>query len=96
MARKAAKLTQQDIADHFSITLQAVSSWERGKSEPDARRLWQLADLLKTEPAYFLGAGDWRMSPPVASASTGSAAWFCPHCDAYHAPHVVTCPVGGK
>lgn len=24
------------------------------------------------------------------------AAWFCPHCKAYHAPHVETCPAGAQ
>ena len=43
--RRAAGLSQQRVADELNVTRQAVSAWERGLSEPDARSLTRLADL---------------------------------------------------
>ena len=42
-ARKAAGLTQQQLADRLHVTRQSVSSWELGRTEPDLQTLTELA-----------------------------------------------------
>jgi len=45
-SRKAAKLTQQQIADRFGIERVSVSNWERGQNLPDPKRIPALASIL--------------------------------------------------
>ena len=44
-ARKKAGLTQYDIAEKLHVTVAAVSTWESGRSKPQADRLLALAQL---------------------------------------------------
>ena len=44
--RKAADLTQQELADQLSITNKAVSKWETGQGAPDIGLLTRLAGIL--------------------------------------------------
>lgn len=44
--RKAAGLTQQDLAARLGISNMSVSNWERAIHEPSARQLVALADAL--------------------------------------------------
>lgn len=44
-ARKAAGLTQADIAARLSVSRQAVSRWESGQSKPSTERLLELARI---------------------------------------------------
>lgn len=52
--RKEKKLTQEDIAEHFGITSQAVSKWERGVNAPDISILKDLAQILGVEVVEIL------------------------------------------
>lgn len=52
--RKEKKLTQEDIANHFGITSQAVSKWERGINAPDISILKELAQVLNVEVIELL------------------------------------------
>ncbi len=45
-ARIAAKKTQAEVATHFGYDGQAVSNWERGKSQPSIEALVDLARFL--------------------------------------------------
>jgi phage repressor protein C with HTH and peptisase S24 domain len=68
-ARKGAKLTQQQVADHFGIARVSVTQWESGdgRSRPDSKKLPELASLLQTTT-------DWLLSDdPAAPASTAAA-----------------------
>ena len=47
--RKAAGLTQEQLANALGITAPAVNKWERGLSCPDLTLLPVLARLLKTD-----------------------------------------------
>lgn len=45
-ARKAAGMTQEDLAKAVHVTRSAVSSWERGRTRPNLETLQLLADVL--------------------------------------------------
>lgn len=58
--RKQKGITQQELAEHFNVTNQAISKWENGQSYPDISLLPKLAlffgvsidELLGTSPIY--------------------------------------------
>jgi transcriptional regulator with XRE-family HTH domain len=52
-ARKAANLTQQQVADHFGIKRVNVTQWESDTTRPDGYRLPDLARLLQVDEAEF-------------------------------------------
>ena len=52
--RLARGLTLQQVGDAFGISKVSVSSWESGKSNPDHKRLEQLAALLGTTVQYLV------------------------------------------
>ena len=63
--RKAAGLTQQQLADILGVSFQAVSKWENGDAMPDAGLLLDLADALHTSTDRLLSGGsvvkgDWK------------------------------------
>ena len=45
MARKAAGLTQADVAARLDVSRQAVSRWESGQSKPSTEKLLELAKI---------------------------------------------------
>ena len=53
-ARKAAGLTQADIAARLSVSRQAVSRWESGQSKPSTEKLLALGGALRRvhRPAF--------------------------------------------
>lgn len=53
-ARKAAGLTQQQLADRLHVTRQSVSSWELGRTEPDLQTLTELAEVFETDAGSLL------------------------------------------
>ena len=78
-ARKARGLTQEQLADAVHVTRAAVSSWERGRTEPDLDTLKKLCDALQcdlypkpdtTEPA---DAAPIAEAPETAPASSQQA-----------------------
>ena len=46
-ARKAAGLTQADVAARLDVSRQAVSRWEGGQSKPSTERLLELARIYR-------------------------------------------------
>ena len=44
--RKARKMSQNDLAKFFGISVNAVSKWENGLAEPSIDRLQTLAELF--------------------------------------------------
>lgn len=53
--RKDKNLTQEEIANKFSISAQAVSKWENDISYPDITILGELSDLLGVSTDELLG-----------------------------------------
>ena len=52
--RKAARLTQAELAEKINYSDKAVSKWERGDSIPDVLVLAELAELFSVTVDYFL------------------------------------------
>ncbi len=44
--REQKEMTQEALAEHLSVTRQAVSNWECGKTQPDIETLHKIADVL--------------------------------------------------
>ena len=55
--RKAAGLTQAQVALQLNVSFQAVSLWERGETAPDIDKLTELAKLYGTDCNFFAGPG---------------------------------------
>lgn len=53
IARKKANLSQAALAQHVSISSQAVGKWERGESMPDITTLNRIAEILSVDLNYF-------------------------------------------
>lgn len=52
--RKAAGLTQAELAEKINYSDKSVSKWERGEALPDLKVLTQLADLFEVTVDYFV------------------------------------------
>lgn len=55
--RKAAGMTQKDLAQKLNISFQAVSKWENGDTLPDTGILLDLCDILNTTVDKLLNGG---------------------------------------
>ena len=55
--RKAAGMTQKELAEKLNISFQAVSKWERGDTLPDTGILLDLCDALNTTADKLLNGG---------------------------------------
>lgn len=64
--RKAAGMTQLELAEHLSYSDKAVSKWERGDSLPDIVVLKQIADLFHVSVDYLLEETHAPASEPEA------------------------------
>lgn len=44
--RRAAKMTQEELAEKCDVTRQAVAKWESGESIPDVYKISQIAEIF--------------------------------------------------
>ena len=54
-ARKAAGLTQRQLADSLGVSNTSISNWEKGLSRPGADMIQKLCAYLSLQPNYFYG-----------------------------------------
>lgn len=55
-ARKAAGLTQRQLADKINVSNTSVSNWEKNLSRPDPDTIQNLCWALDVQPNYFFAA----------------------------------------
>ena len=67
-ARKAAGLTQADVAAKLNVSRQAVSRWESGQSKPSTERLLALGELYGVSIDQLLNTENVEM-PAVETVS---------------------------
>ena len=60
--RKAAGLTQKQLADKLGVSFQAVSKWENGNALPDTGLLPELCSVLNTTADKLLNGGSILMN----------------------------------
>lgn len=69
--RKAASLSQGDLARALDISRQAVSKWENDQSNPDVMNLIALSEILDTDIEYLAtGRRTYGRRPPVVIKTT--------------------------
>ncbi len=69
--RLAKGLTLQQVADVFHISPASVASWEKGKNQPDSRKLSQLADVLGASVEFLInGSSDSRLTDQESQKET--------------------------
>ena len=68
-ARKAAGLTQADVAAKLNVSRQAVSRWESGQSKPSTERLLALGELYGVSIDQLLNTGNVEL-PAVDTVPT--------------------------
>ena len=76
--RKAAGMTQEQLAEKLFVSRDLVSKWETGQRRPDYRTVCRLADLLQADPDAILSRADLLLSeladciPPGLSADAAA------------------------
>ena len=69
--RKAASLSQADLAKALDVSRQAVSKWETDQSNPDVMNLIHLSEVLDTDIEYLAtGRRYYGRRPPVVIKTT--------------------------
>jgi transcriptional regulator with XRE-family HTH domain len=70
LARKRLGMTQLQLAYHFGVTNQAVSSWERDEHPPEGDKISLLRKVLRVTFAWLLGGEGEPPSPndPIVRA----------------------------
>jgi len=53
MRRKEIGVTQEGLADALGLTFQQVQKYERAANRVSASKLWEIAQALRTNVAYF-------------------------------------------
>ena len=55
-ARKAAKLTQSDVADYLEVSRSTIANYELGRRKPTFLELKKIAEKLKVDVNYLVEA----------------------------------------
>lgn len=66
-ARKAAGLTQQQVADRIGVTKSTYCNYEKGKREPDVLKIWEIVRVLGVSGDDLLDTGfDEKKAPSLS------------------------------
>jgi len=68
--RKAAKMSQEKLAEKMEVTRQSVSKWENGESYPEMEKIMKLCDVFHCELGYLLGEPDYSEGTKIETAIT--------------------------
>lgn len=62
-ARKAAGMTQRQLAEKINVTNTSISNWEKNLSRPDPDTIQNLCWALNVQPNYFFSTDklEWRI-----------------------------------
>lgn len=71
-ARKSLKLTQQEIAERFSVTRSAYSAWELARNEPSLSFVRNFCRAFGISADYLLGLSDVQHAVPPVSVNSCS------------------------
>ena len=66
-ARKAAGMTQEELAFAIGVTRVTISSWERGLTQPDTESLRRLSEALNRDFLHESGTENTESAPPAGS-----------------------------
>jgi transcriptional regulator with XRE-family HTH domain len=61
--RKAAKMSQTELASKLGVTQPTISVWETGEYSPDMKNIIALCELFSVTPNQLLGIGEDASSP---------------------------------
>ena len=75
--RRAAGLSQEELAERLNVSRQAVSKWENGAAQPELSKLVELSRLYGVSVDELLSLEEAEKVPPCtttcAPSSLGSA-----------------------
>lgn len=73
-ARKAAGLTQRQLAEKIKVSNTSISNWEKGVSSPDPDTIQNLCWALEVQPNYFFNI-DFSALPDNVFSLPGMREW---------------------
>lgn len=65
-ARKAAGLTQRELAKRIGMENSSICNWEKGRSIPYVDTIESICGVLHVDPAYFFEGGEDSQKTPKA------------------------------
>lgn len=74
--RKQKKLTQEKLAEHLDVSTVYISQMENGRTRLNLEMLVRVANLLDTDPGYFLN-GTAYSSPEYLTSDLASLLQNC-------------------
>ena len=77
-ARKAAGMTQKDLAEAVDLKHNAVSNWEKGVSSPGPEMIRKLCNILRMPPNFFFDTQEEESLSGVEFALFGEVRQLSP------------------